>query len=302
MIARIARAPQLLALLLLLAAGVSRAPAQTPEPASRLAPSDTLYEIRLRGGESYVGHVVSVEGDRVTLETVSGVRVELSRDRIASAKPALGRVVNGSFWREDPNRTRLFFSPTGRSLRAGDGYVGVYEVYVPFVSYGITDRVMIAGGSPFYLGLTGEITPPFYVGPKVQLVSRPGFEGSVGALAVFTPGDSQDKTFGIAYGVGTVGDADNAVTGGLGWGYVGTDFSARPVALLAGETRVSRGLKLISENLFVPGETGLIYSAGIRFFGERLSADAGLAGFTGDGETFCCLPLVNFVYHFGKAR
>ncbi|MBI4545235.1 MAG: hypothetical protein HY703_08575 [Gemmatimonadetes bacterium] len=46
----------------------------------------------------------------------------------------------------------------------------------------------------------------------------------------------------------------------------------------------------------------LILSGGIRFFGERLSADVGLATLSSGGEGFCCAPVVNFVYNLGGTR
>jgi hypothetical protein len=294
-----------LLVLLLAVAGSGPLAAQQPE---LLAVSDSLVEVRLADGETYVGRIVAVQGDTLTLQGISGVRVQFTRAQVVAVRAAQGRVEGGAFWREDPNRTRLFFSPTGRSLAAGDGYFGVYELFIPFVAYGITDRIIIAGGSPFYLAFLGDVTPPLYLGPKVQVVDRPNLQGSVGALTVLVPdgddggefGSDDDDIFGIAYGVGTFGGPDRAVTAGIGWGYVGSDLSSEPVVMLGGETRVSRSIKLLTENVLVPGgDSGLLYSAGIRFFGERLSADAGLVGFVGDGDSGCCFPLVNFVYNFG---
>lgn len=295
-------APALLAVALLALLGsVSPRPLAAQEIALP-AVSDTLYEARLVSGEGYVGRVVAVQGDTLTLLTTGGVRVQLLRAQIASLRPARGQERGSEFWPEDPNRTRLFFSPTGRTLEKGSGYFGVYELFIPFVAYGVTDRVMLVGGSPFYLAFLGDVAPPFYFGPKVQVVDGAKFDGSVGALAVFVPvsgsSDGGDN-FGIVYGVGSYGDADNAVTAGMGFGYVGSDFSSRPVLMLGGEARTGRSIKLITENLVVPGEDGVLLSAGIRFFGERLSADAGLVGDAGSGGG-CCLPVVNFVYNFGR--
>ena len=85
-------------------------------------------------------------------------------------------------------------------------------------------------------------------------------------------------------------------------GFSGDDFSNQPVAMIGGEVRTSRRIKLISENYFLPGETGLVWSAGLRIIVERISTDLGLAGFIGDGETGCCVPIINFSYAFGRAR
>jgi hypothetical protein len=281
--------------LLLIGGTAPRAEAQRPP--ETLTVSDTLWEVRLVSGESYVGRVVAVEGETVSLETTAGTRIQFTRAQAVRMRPATGSVHDGSYWAEDPNNTRLFFSPTARTLPSGGGYFGVYELFVPFVAYGVTDRVLIAGGSPFYLAFTGEGDIPFYFGPKILLLDRERVSASIGSLTVVVPSEWDDLV-SIVYGVGTWGDTDRALSFGAGWGYVDGDFSEKPVVMLGGETRVGRMTKLMTENLFVPGEDGVIASAGLRFFGERLSADAGLAGWIAE-DTECCFPIVNFVYNFG---
>lgn len=51
---------------------------------------------------------------------------------------------------------------------------------------------------------------------------------------------------------------------------------------------------------FVPGQNGVLVSGGLRFFGERLSADVGIGALLSSQETQGPFPLVNFVYTFGK--
>lgn len=282
------------ALLLTIPTGAA---AQVEGP-GRLEVGDSLWEVRLRQGEAYVGRVVAVAGDTVTLETANGTRIEFTRAQVISAQPARGTLHGQVFWREDPNATRLFFSPTGRSLPENGGYLGVYELFIPFVAYGVTDRLALAGGSPFYLAFTGEITPPLYLGPKLQVMRSDRLAASVGAMGVIVPEDDETHHFGILYGVGTYGSPDYAVSAGAGWGYVGDEISSRPVVMVGGEARLGRFTKVLTENLFVPGEAGAILSAGVRFFGDHLAADAGLATLVGDDDTFW-LPVVNFVYNFG---
>jgi len=293
---------RLLALVLSVGAATGAVGQEAGAVGARLQVSDTLLQLRLSNGEQYVGTIVAAEADSVTLQAASGTRIRLARAQVVAVGPARGSMRGAAFWPEDPNRTRLFFSPTGRSLRAGDGYFGVYELFIPFLAYGVTDRIILAGGSPFYLALTGEITPPIYFAPKVQLVRTAGCDGSVGGLMLVIPEDDETYTLGILYGVGTFGSSDRSVSAGLGWGYVEDEISSRPIAMIGGETRVGRYTKLMTENVFAPGEDGVILSGGMRFFGSRLSADAGLIGFVGSNDTECCFPLVNFVYNFGGGR
>jgi prophage tail gpP-like protein len=90
----------LLALALLLAAAPAPAAAQVPE---RMAVSDTLVEVRLADGSVLFGRVVAVDGDRVTLQTEAGARVEVDRAQIRSLRPVRGHVEGGEVWQDDPH-------------------------------------------------------------------------------------------------------------------------------------------------------------------------------------------------------
>jgi hypothetical protein len=270
-------------------AAPERAQAQTPIPAA----SDTLREIHLADGSVLIGRIESVTRDRVTVVTQAGLRVELDAAQIRSAAPV--RVREGRVVREDPTGTRLFFAPTGRSLDAGEGYFGVYELFFPFLTYGVTDRFTIAAGTPVVPGAIGEFG---YVAPKLTIIRSERVNVGTGVFAGFAEGELG----GIAYGVGTWGSRDNAFTGGVGFAFGGGEFFDEPILMLGGETRLGQQTKLLTENYFVPGESGALLSGGIRYFGERISADLGIGGFFSGEESECCLPLVNVVYTFGRKR
>ncbi len=261
--------------------------------------SDSLVEVRLTDGSVLFGRVRAVEDDRITLETQSGARVELRRAEVRRIQQIRGRLRNGEVWNDDPHDTRLFFAPTGRTLDAGEGYFGVYELFFPFLTFGLSDRLVLTGGTPIIPGAIGEFA---YLGPKFQLVRTDRMQLSAGVFA----GIVESAVAGVAYGVGTWGDSDGAVSAGAGFGFWASDgesgASERPLLMLGGEKRTGRRTKFLTENYFVPGEEGAIVSAGIRFWGERLSADAGLGAVVGGGCGECIFPLVNFVYSFGGAR
>jgi hypothetical protein len=296
LILSLVRLRMVLLVLALLARAAAPAPAQVPE---QVAVSETLVEVRLADGSTLFGRVVAVEGDRITLETQAGARVELRRSQIRSLRPVGGQVKDGEVWRNDPHATRLFFAPTGRSLARDEGYFGVYELFFPFVTYGLTSRVTVTGGTPIFPGAVGDFA---YFGPKLLVVDAPRTQVSAG---VFT-GLFEGGLTGVLYGVGTFGDRDNALTTGIAFGFEsgdgGSEVFEEPLVMLGGEARAGRNTKLLTENYFAPGESGALISGGIRFFGERLSADFGVGAFIGDGDAGCCLPLVNFVYSFGGQR
>jgi hypothetical protein len=184
----------------------------------------------------------------------------------------------------------LFFAPTGRSLDKGQVSVGVFEFLAPFVQVGVTDRFSIGGGTPLVFGFDEEFRP-FWVTPKYQVVNSEKFQAAVGVLHAF---NTEGESGGIAYGVGTFGNSDNAMTAGAGLAYSGDDRGG--VVMVGGERRVRNNLKLITENYVWKNGDGIL-SGGVRFLGERLSADLALAFPIGVGD-FIGFPVVNFVYVF----
>ena len=265
--------------------------AQTPPDIP--APSDALYEVRLGDGSVIYARVVEFDEARVVFETVGGARLDVERTGIEGIRPARGQVVDGEFRTEDPGGTRLFFTSTGRSLARGESYVGTYVIVLPFAAVGVTDRFTIVGGAPI---LFGELEP-FYLGPKIQIVRQPEAQVSLGTLAFFF----DDEVVGVAYGVATFGNTDKALSAGLGYFYSGDEVLNEPAFMLGGETRVSRRIKLITENYVLPDAVGVVLSGGVRIIGDRFNTEVGAMGAIADGgDGGCCVPLINFSYSFGR--
>ncbi len=274
---------------LLLAAPVL-AFAQAPATTIVVAPSDITQEIRLRDGTSAIGRVEAVDGTRITFRTVGGATLSIDAADVASLTTVDGRALGTQFWPNDPNPTRLFFGPTGRPLERGDVYLGVYEIFIPFVQVGITDRFSIGAGTPLIFGGGGG--RPFWLTPKFTVVARPRTQVAVGAMHMM---NIDGDTLGVGYGALTQGTRDTALTVGVGYAYAEFEDSGAAVVMIGGEHRVHRHVKLVTENYIFP--EGGIASAGVRFMTERLSADLGLATPLGVDELFV-FPMVNFVWAF----
>ena len=267
--------------------------AQTPSatPTIEVAPPGITQEITLGDGTRAYGRVERVVDGRVTFRTLDGAILDVDAAQVTRVVRADGRVVDGSYWRTDPNPSRLFFGPTGRSIRRGEAYLGVYEVVIPFVQVGITDRISIGGGTPLVFGGGGE--RPFWITPKIQIADTGSTAAAIGVMHM---AGIDNESIGVAYGVVTRGSTDSAVTVGGGYAYArGDSQGGGPVLMIGGEHRVHRGVKLVTENYAFEG--GGILSAGVRFMGERLSADLGLATPLGIDEMFV-FPMVNFVWKF----
>jgi hypothetical protein len=284
------------------AASAGRAGAQESRAVrERLATVDSTQTlaVRTRDGSTFIGRVLDRDSAVVRLATEAGVVTVRTATIVRVDVVSAGDMQNGEYWFPSPNATRLLFAPTGRMLARGDGYVSDYQLFFPGVAVGVTDRVTVGGGMSLFPGI-GLDEQVYFFTPKVGVVSSEKANVAVGALIAAVPGigsGDEPSTFGILYGVGTLGGPNGSVTGGLGFGFADGDLTKRPAILLGGERRVSRRVAVITENYAVPGIDGVLLSGGLRFFGEQLAVDLALVAPVGEGDAFA-IPFVGFVFNF----
>ena len=121
---------------------------------------------------------------------------------------------------------------------------GVLQRAVPFVQVGITDRISIGGGTPLLFGLGDESHRPYWITPKVKLLSHGGAHVSAGMFQGFSvKGDG----LGVAYAVVTKDVESGSVTAGAGMGYT-SDGERGPVVMVGADAPVRRNMKLVTEN------------------------------------------------------
>jgi hypothetical protein len=250
----------------------------------------TVQELLLNDGSRLYGAVESEDDVDIVFRTTSGALVRAPKDRIVSMRPVTGRMMKGDFRREDPNNTRLLFGPTGKTLRKGETYLGVYEFMMPFVQVGITDRISIGGGTPLFFA-PGANNRPYWVTPKVSVFSNGGTHVSAGLFHAF---DFDDHGVGVAYGVMTRDVESGSFTIGAGMGYTSTGERGG-VVMVSADGPVRRNMKVITENYL--WRSTAVVSLGVRFFGDNLSADLALGVALTDDGAFGA-PVVNFVYRF----
>ena len=258
-----------------------------------------VTEIILTDGSTLIGTVVSETSSSIEFRTTAGVLVSIETTQIRSRRTLAGRMRDGIFRPSDPNVSRLLFTATGRPVGKGKGYFADYYVFLPFVAYGVSDVVTMAGGISLLPGSPEQL---IYLAPKVTVVNGPQGSVSAGVLAGTLTGE--DDWGGILYGAGTIGDGNNEYTGGVGFLFGGGEVWTTPILMGGMSIGLGRTTKFISENYMV-FEDGphVLVSGGIRFFGERLAAD--LALFTApelfdDLEGFPFFPFVGFAYNFGR--
>jgi hypothetical protein len=269
--------------------------------------SGKLYLIELNDGSEVTGRIEYEDDAVVKFVTVGGIRMEIPKDRIKSREVLSGEIIDGEYLHPDMNRSRLFFGPTGRPLKHGQGYFAVYQIFFPYIGFGLGNIATIGGGMSLFPGLSGQLV--YLSGKLTAPLKARNFDLSAGVFYA-VPTVESSFNLGVVYGVGTYGTNTSAFTGGIGWGFTSEsddDFILnKPAFLLGGELRFSRSAKFITENWFFLSEHGSgdskitpVISFGIRFFGRNLAADVGLIYPGADIGGFPFIPWAGFAYNFG---
>ncbi len=264
-----------------------------------------LQIISTSRGDKIIGTITSVKNDTVHYLTEFGaLKLPVSIiDGIENIKK--DAFTAGQYWFPNPNATRLYFAPTGRQLKKGEGYFSDYYIFFPGFAYGLTDKFTIGGGMSIFPGL-GIDKQMFYLTPKIGLKRSESFNLAAGALVIRIPemdDEGKDKNnpnplIGIIYGVTTFGSTNSNFTAGFGFGFVEGEFSKKPMIMLGGEHRISRRLALVTENWLIPGEIDPLISYGVRFFNEKLSVDLALVNILNQDAIFPGIPYLDFVFNF----
>lgn len=252
----------------------------------------------LRDGSQLIGVFKRAQGDTLIVETAGGLQIALPDMQISQIIDLRGEVREGKFFRLDPNTSRLFFSPTGRSLKSGNGYFADYYIFFPTLAYGITDYFSLSGGISLLPGSTSQL---IMLAPKFTFPLSPRV--GVGAGFMYLTLTKEDGSLKLFYAVTTIGDDRSAITLGAGVPIVADAEEGGFILLAGAERQISNSVKLISENWIISAEeTAVLFSGGVRFFGERLAVDIALMtmkeAFEEGGFPF--IPWVDFSVFFGK--
>jgi hypothetical protein len=271
-------------------------PLAAQRPAVPPVDSTKVVSLRLTDGSELTGRVVAVDDTSLTLLTFAAARVLLPRGSIASWRALAGRVTSTGFRRADPNTSRLFFSPTGRTLPRGSGYFADYYLFLPVAAFGVTDRVMLSGGMSIIPGLSSQL---FYVAGKVGVYDSPDAALAVGGFWATVP-DESDASLGMGYLVTTLGSDDHAVTLLAGYPFTTRQVAREPLFVVGGETRIASRSKLMAEVWKLPQEHNVPALFGLRWFGDRLALGFGLVYVIGPDsiEGWPFVPWVDFAINW----
>lgn len=250
-------------------------------------------KLGLKSGSTIIAKFERWSGNTIEFETDFG-KLDIEVDKIENILILDERhFKDGEYYGTDPNYTRLFFAPTGRALKKGAGYFADYELVFPGFAYGFTDKFSFGGGIfPFSSG-------DFFLGwltPKYTIMETKDRAVAVGLLNIFWSGGDDSENVGILYGTATFGESDKALTVGFGYGYVGSNLAEKPMIMIGGEKRIGKRTKFLTENWLFPGADEPLFSAGFRWFGDKLAADFGL--FRTASMEFLGVPWLDIVINF----
>ncbi|WP_426493521.1 hypothetical protein [Hymenobacter sp. 102] len=291
---------------------ISQREQELAAPASGTVPADSAgwqYRVTLRSGSTFDGELLRRLPGHLEFKTKDLGTVQVERTNVARLEVLTQQLAGRpAGWHDIGSGNRLFFAPTARNLRKGEGTLQVISLYALGVNYGFTDY--------FSMGALVSVVPGIPLGDQLlaltpKLSARLSDQWHVGAGAMYlrVPSDYSNKPgygVGILYGVATYGSAENNFTMGLGYGFAGREMGRTPLLQIGGQTRISRRVSLISENYFTTdADAGVFGLYGAKINWRRTSL--GLAGiyalpYEGQGFSSYIIPLyIDFTYRFGRA-
>jgi hypothetical protein len=274
-------------------------------PAPSLAPTDSIgrrYRVTLRTGTTFDGELMAKQPQKLEFLTKDLGVVQIERANILRLEELTSALAKRpANWFDIGNGNRLFFQPTARNLRRGEGSLQLISLYLLGANYGVTENVsvgVLTSVVPF-IPLSDQLIA---ITPKVATKLSDSWYGGAGLLYLRVAGE----TAGIVYGNTTLGSADNNLTLGLGYGFISGEVGNSPVIQLGWQTRVSRRVSLVNENYFLTSaHSGLGGLYGVKINWQRTSL--GLAGAYAlsydemeGGSTYIVPVYIDFTFRFGK--
>lgn len=274
--------------------------------------------ITITNGTEIYGRILSEDSLFIFVKTVEEKQVKIAKElikKIETLEEAELRKINEAKAdsislalsdsskipeRRDANLHRMFIFPTARSLKTGEGYISLSELFLSFGAIGIEELIILGGG----MSIFPEKNPNqfYYFSPKITPINTENFSLSAGVFFcnnIENPrgGKIFSNGFGVIYGMGTYGNENMSITYGLGWSYSGKEIRDKPFSILGGELRLKGNVKLITENWIFHYSLYAFGITGFRFLGKHFSGDLALI-YPYNRELSFLIPWLTIAYHF----
>ena len=272
--------------------------AQTENHSNSFVESDSLRIVKITFIDSTVsiGTILEKSDTSILFKTLSDLVFTIKTERIKEISYISNDSLVNKHSGNNHGISRLFFSPTARTLKAGSGYFSLHEVFFPFISIAVVDYFELDGGISIYP--EGDKNY-YFLGSKFQFYSSKNISVAAG-LAYLGILKNSDVAL-LGYGIVTFGNEKMGGTVGYGSNLLHQrkdDLSG--LFIVGGDILISDFVKLISENyLLLEGDKiTVVYSSGVRFFGEKLAADIGFFGAIDSSKGWPFLPWISFSINF----
>lgn len=256
-------------------------------------------------GNEYIGVILERSADKIRLKTDKLGEISiLNKDIKRVSEISSARYKNGTYWLDNPQSTRYFWSPNGYNLKKGEGYYQNVWILFNQAVYGITDHFSAGiGVMPLFL-FAGAATPAWITLKYSVPVVKDKINLGAGALLGTIIGGG-GGTAGILYGISTFGSKDKNLSIGMGWGFAGGQLASTPTININGMIRTGAKGYFITENYFIgtPDNFGVIMSLGGRRIIKNFGLDYGLLIPVGSGiGSFVAIPWLGFTVPFGAKK
>jgi hypothetical protein len=156
--------------------------------------------------------------------------------------------------------SRYVFSPSGFGIEKDSAYLNVVGPLIDF-QYGITDKVSVGIGTPFFLGVYGTASYHTQIADKLFV--------KTGAL-VGVPTYGQGL-FALPFAVGTYGTPDNQFSLGVGYSsFNSDDFDLNGTAInIGGYHQLGSRAGFVYEVWYLPNTETAIISPNFRIYSKK---------------------------------
>jgi len=252
-------------------------------------------------GNEYIGIIQEKTADKIRLKTEKLGEISILTSDIKKISEITQSIAkDGTYWLDNPQATRYFWTPNGYNLKSGEGYYQNVWILFNQAVYGFTDHFSAGVGIvPLFL-FAGESTPAWITAKFSLPVAENKFNLGAGALAGTVIGE-ENAGFGILYGISTIGSKDKNLNIGLGWAFAGGEMARNPTVNISAMIRTGAKGYFISENYIIgmTDEFVMMMMIGGRRIIKRTGLDFGaVIPISSEMDEFFIAPWLGFTIPF----
>lgn len=260
-----------------------------------------VFRIETSDRNVYIGQIISETPEAIVLRTENLGDITLLKTSIL--RRTLLEESGDGYQSVNLHGNRYFILSNSLGIPKGSGYYQNSWIFFNQAHYGITNSISIGAGIvPLFL--FAGTSSPIWIVPSVSIpVSKDNFALGVNALIATIAGGDANGVAGFVTFTGTLGNRNNNLSLGLGYGFIDDNWARSPLVSISGMIRTGQRHFLLTENYFVSGvdEFNLMSFIGGRFDFRALALDYGLLIPMFEGlEISIAIPWLGVAIPFGN--